>query len=113
MAIDTAALTSNDPLPLRLDAKGATRVGNTRVTLELVISAFLDGASAEDIVSMFDTLDLGDVYLVLGHYLHHKDEVYEYLREREEYAKEVWAKIEARQGSQAGLREQLLARLAP
>ena len=43
--------------------------------------------------------------------LHHKAEVNEYLRERKEYAAEVWAKIEARQGSQAGLREKLLARL--
>lgn len=110
MARNKIALTSSDPVPLRLDAKGALRVGNTRVTLELVIAAFLDGASAEDIVSMFDTLDLGDVYSVLGHYLHHKDEIDEYLHERKQYSEEVWARIEARQ-SQTGLRDQLLARL--
>jgi len=101
---------ASEPVPLRVDSKGAIRVGNTRVTLELVIAAFLDGASAEQIAEMFDTLDLGDVYSVLGYYLHHKDEIDEYLRERREYSEEVWAKIEARQ-SQSGLREQLLARL--
>jgi uncharacterized protein (DUF433 family) len=101
----------SDPVPLRLDSKGAIRVGKTRVILELVIAAFMEGASAEDIVGMFDTLDLGDVYSVIGYYLHHKDDVGEYLRERKRYSEEVWARIESRQGSQAGLRKQLLARL--
>ncbi len=96
---------------MRVDSKGTIRVGNTRVTLDLVIAAYLDGESAEGIAEMFDTLDLGDVYSVLGYYLHHRDEVDEYLRKRQQYEEEVWARIEARQGSQAGLRDRLLARL--
>ena len=101
----------SEPVPLRIDSTGTIRVGNTRVTLDLVIAAFIEGESAESIAEMFDTLDLGDVYSVIGYYLHHKDEVHEYLRQREQYTKEVWAKIDARQGSQDGLRERLLARL--
>jgi uncharacterized protein (DUF433 family) len=105
-----APVIATDPVPLRVDAKGTIRIGNTRVTLDIVIAAFLDGLTAEEITEEFSTLDLGDVYSVLGYYLHHKDDVDDYLRERQRYADEVRAKIEARH-SQAGLREQLLARL--
>jgi len=101
----------SDPVPLRIDSEGAIRIGNTRITLELVVQSYYEGLTAEEIAARFDTLDVGDVYSVLGYYLHHQDEVHEYLREREHYAAEVWARIEARQGSQDGLREKLLARL--
>ncbi len=76
------------------------------------LRVFDDGSTAEQIADDFDTLDLGNVHTVLGYYLHHKVEVDEYLAERQRYADEVRAKIEARQGSQDGLREKLLARLA-
>ncbi len=106
-----APVITTDPVPLRVDAKGTIRVGNTRVMLDLVIASFLDGASAEEIAETFDTLDLGDVYLVLGYYLHHKDEVHTYLQERERQADEIRTKIEAQQ-NHTGLRERLLARLS-
>jgi uncharacterized protein (DUF433 family) len=101
----------SDPVPLRIDSEGAIRISDTRITLELVVQSYYEGLTAEEIAARFDTLDVGDVYSVLGYYLHHTDEVHEYLREREQYAADVRAKIEARQGSQAGLREKLLARL--
>lgn len=106
-----ATTIKTEPVPLRVDEYGAIRVGNTRVTLDIVIGVFLDGMPAEEIATEFDTLDLGDVYYAIGYYLHHKAEVHQYLREREQEAQEVWAKIEARQGTQEGLRERLLARL--
>jgi hypothetical protein len=46
--------------PLYEDAKGAIRVGNSRVLLELVIRAFQDGASAESIVQRDSTLLLNN-----------------------------------------------------
>jgi uncharacterized protein (DUF433 family) len=101
----------SDPVPLRIDSEGAIRISDTRITLELVIQSYYEGLTAEEIAARFDTLDVGDVYSVLGYYLHHKDEVHEYLRERDQYAADIRANIEARQGSQAGLREKLLARL--
>ncbi|MGA7730464.1 MAG: DUF433 domain-containing protein [Chloroflexia bacterium] len=103
---------ASDPVPLRVDDTGTIRVGNTRVVLDLVIKAYLDGESAEGIAEMFDTLDLGDVYSVLGYYIHHKGEIDAHMLERARQAEEIRAKIEARHGSQAGLREKLLARLA-
>ncbi len=57
------------PVPLRTDADGTVRVGGTRVTLDTIVGAYLDGATAEDIVDGFPTLELADVYAVLSYYL--------------------------------------------
>jgi uncharacterized protein (DUF433 family) len=98
-----------------MDPHGAIRVGDSRVTLDIVVLAFLDGWSAEEIAYNYDTLDLGDVYAALSYYLHHKDEVHQYMQERQRQADDLRAKIEAWQKSRgfdhAGLRERLLARL--
>jgi uncharacterized protein (DUF433 family) len=101
-----------DTVPLRVDETGTVRIGQTRVILELVIDAFRDGATPEQIVQDYDTLNLADVYAVIGYYLRHRDEVDAYLAERAAAAGELRKKIEERQGSQAGLRERLLRRLA-
>src|SRR5215470_8610969 len=49
-------------IPLTVDAHGVLRVGNTRVTLDTVIAAFADGATAEEIVQQYPSLHLADVY---------------------------------------------------
>ncbi len=40
---------ASETVPLVRDADGVIRVGKTRVTLDTVVSAFLDGATAEEI----------------------------------------------------------------
>ena len=97
-------------VPLREDSSGALRVGNSRVLLELVIRAFQDGASCEDIVLRYSTLELPDVYAVIAHYLRNRDEVDEYLRRREQEADEIEKEIEQHQGDLSGIRARLLAR---
>ncbi len=99
-----------EPVPLQADANGTIRIANTRVTLDLVIAAFLDGASAEEIAQTFDTLDLGDVYSVLGYYIHHKDDIETYLQQRQRQADGLRAKLGSKQ-NHAGLRNRLLTRL--
>ena len=99
----------SEPVPLKTGADGTVRVGNTRVLLDLVVATFLDGASAEEIVEQFPTLDLADVYSVLGYYLRHKDAVEAYIQERQRLADQTRTRIEARQRP-AGIRERLLAR---
>jgi len=54
--------------PLREDAAGALRVGDSRVLLELVIRAFQDGATPETVVQRYSTLALPDVYAVIAYY---------------------------------------------
>jgi uncharacterized protein (DUF433 family) len=101
----------SDPIPLTTDEHGTVRVGDTRIILELVIYAFQDGASPEEIVKQYPDLDLADVYLVLGYYLHHQAEVETYLKKQEEKAVKIQQKIEAR-FNPVGLKEKLLARRA-
>jgi uncharacterized protein (DUF433 family) len=106
MALDLQAT----PVPLRVWDDGTIRVGDTRVLLEIVVRAYLDGWSAEEIVAQYDSLELPDVYAVLAYYLRHRSEVDEYVRQAEQETEQSWAQMGARH-SQAGLREQLLARL--
>jgi uncharacterized protein (DUF433 family) len=80
--------------PLREDASGALRVGDSRVLLELVVRAFQDGATPEAIVQRYDTLALADVYAVIAYYLRHRGEVEAYLARRELKAAEVRQRVE-------------------
>jgi uncharacterized protein (DUF433 family) len=96
--------------PLREDASGALRIGESRVLLELVIRAFQDGATPEVIVQRYSALSLVDVYAVIAYYLRHRSEVETYLARREQRAEEVRQQIESQQGDLSEIRARLLAR---
>lgn len=98
-----------DPIPLLTDREGVVRVGDTRVTLDTVVEVFLEGATAEEISQQYPSLNLADIYAVLGYYLHHRDEVEAYLRERGKQATEVRRQNELR-FDPANVRHRLLAR---
>jgi uncharacterized protein (DUF433 family) len=95
--------------PLVSDTNGVVRVGNTRVTLDTVISAFSDGATAEEIVQQYPSLNLADVYQVIAYYLRHPADAEAYLRERRTKAEAVQKQNEARFDPK-GIRDRLLAR---
>ncbi len=97
-------------VPIREDAAGALRVGDSRVLLELVIRAFQDGATPETIVQRYSTLTLPDVYAVIAYYLRHRSEVEEYLARREQQAEEARKRIESQQGDLSAIRARLLTR---
>lgn len=97
------------PLPLKTDGEGVVRVGNTRVTLDTVVVAFKEGATAEEIVYQYPSLRLADVYAVLGYYLQQQPEVEAYLSQRQQIAAVVRQQNETR-FNQQGIRERLLAR---
>ena len=103
----------NDAPPLRQDASGALRVGQTRVLLETVISDFLDGATPEAIVQHYPALALSDVYGVVWYYLRHREEIDRYMNEREETAQDVRQRVESRQPDLSGIRQRLLAQREP
>ena len=56
-------------VPLSTDEAGVLRVAGTRVSLDSVIYAFSEGATPEEIVQAFPTLDLAAIYSVIGYYL--------------------------------------------
>lgn len=97
------------PVPLRTDELGVMRVSHTRVPLDTVVYAFNQGASPEEIVMSYPTLDLGDVYAVVNYYLHNRAEVDDYLRQREAKAARIKDDNEKRFPPE-GIRARLLAR---
>lgn len=99
----------NTPIPLKTDIDGVVRVGNTRITLETVIAAFKEGATAEEIVSQYPSLLLADVYAVIGYYLQQQPEVDVYLSQRQQTVNKIRQQNEAR-FNQQGIRDRLLAR---
>jgi uncharacterized protein (DUF433 family) len=101
----------SDPLPLRTDADGVVRVGGTRVTLDTIVEAFEEGATAEEIVHQYPSLHLADVYAVIGYYLRQRPKVEAYLHRRQEQAKEIRKENESRFDPH-GVRDRLLARRA-
>jgi uncharacterized protein (DUF433 family) len=58
-------------------------ITGSRVSLDSVIYAFLEGSSPETIVDSFDTLSLEQVYGAITYYLSHRSEVDAYLRKGE------------------------------
>ena len=47
---------ATEPTPLELNEDGVVLVGNTRVTLDTLVAAFLEGATAEEIVEQYPSL---------------------------------------------------------
>ena len=107
--LDVAALV--DTIPLARDAHGVYRVGGTRVTLDLVVRAFNRGATAEEIVQKYGSLQLPDVYQVIGYYLKHADELAEYFEDRSRQEEDLVSSHP--EWSPKDLRDRLLARQKP
>jgi uncharacterized protein (DUF433 family) len=96
-------------IPVVLDADGVARIGGTRVTVDAVVAAFVEGATAEEIAHQYPSLRLADVYSVIAYYLRRRDDVEAYLRARDEQAAAVRAHNESQFDPQ-GVRARLMAR---
>lgn len=96
-------------VPIHTDSDGVIRVSGTRVTLDTLVAAFENGATAEEIVQQYPSIDLADAYSVIGYYLHHRREVRAYLADRQRQAANVREQNE-RQFDPSGVRDRLLAR---
>ncbi|MEP7135477.1 MAG: DUF433 domain-containing protein [Chloroflexota bacterium] len=96
-------------ISLKTDKDGVIRVSKTRVTLDTIVAAFLEGLTAEEISVQYPVVPLADVYSVIGYYLHQKKKVETYLKRREKLAEQIRRQNEAR-FEQSGIRERLLAR---
>lgn len=98
-----------EPVPLELDPDGVVRVGGTRVTLDTVVAAFNQGATAEEIASQYPSLQLADVYSAIAFYLRRQEEVEQYLQQRQHHAREIRQQNQRRFDPE-GVRDRLLAR---
>lgn len=105
LSIETA------PVPLATDADGTVRVRNTRVSLDTLISAFQNGATAEEIAHQYPSLQLADIYSIVGYYLRQRPAVEAYLHQRRQQGEAVRQQNEGR-CDPMGVRDRLLARQA-
>lgn len=98
-----------EPTPIEEDSNGVVRVAKTRITLDTVITAFLEGCTPEEIAQQYPSLQLSDIYLVIGYYLRHTEEVNTYLAQRQREATQSQQEAEKR-FNPIGIRDRLLAR---
>jgi uncharacterized protein (DUF433 family) len=96
---------------IRTDEDGAKRIGETRVTLETVITHFFLKESPEEIAEQYPSLELEDIYELRDYYHARRDEVDAYIAQREYEAGMLRDRIE-RVFPPTGLRDRLLARRA-
>jgi len=96
-------------IPLQEDASGVIRVENTRVTLDSVVWAFREGASAEEIAERFPAITLGAVYAAIAYYLQNRAELDAYLQRREAEGEHIRNRIESWPDAK-DFRERLLER---
>lgn len=97
------------PIPLEQTNDGVILVSGTRISLDVIVEAFQDGATPEEIVVQYNSLTLPIVYSVISYYLQHITAVEKYLKERRKQAAKTKKLNESRANSQ-GLRARLLAR---
>lgn len=94
--------------PLRADEDDVMRVGQSRVSLDLIVEQYENGMTPEELVHAYDSLVLEDVYAVIAYFLRHRTEVQVYLQRRQQEAAALRAKIDAVRPKIS--REELLAR---
>ena len=100
-----------DPVPLRVDEEGTIRVGNTRITLDVLVGDDRRGMTPKQIVEQLDSLTVADVYGALAYYHRHKDELDAYLQDRAEDSARRQREIEATQPTFDQIKSRLLARM--
>src|SRR3974390_1867075 len=81
--------------PLRMDEGGVMRVGEGRISLDIVVEQYENGMAPEEMVRAYDTLGLADVHAVIAYYLRPRDNVRAYLNRRAKQAEDLRSTIEA------------------
>ncbi len=105
-----AVSTDNFDDVITVNDVGVWRVVGTRVSIDSVLYAFKhNGATPEEIVEQYDTLDLEKVLALINYYLCNREKVDKYLTESEERKQAIYRESEHR-SPRGELRSVLLAR---
>src|SRR5690348_1077517 len=102
-------VTPTEPVPVVTGEDGVLRIRGTRITLDTIVDAFSEGATAEEIAQQYPSASLADVYQAIGYYLRHSEELNAYFSDRRRLAAKVKAINESKWPS-IGIRDRLLAR---
>lgn len=100
-----------EPVLLRWDEHGRLMIVGHRIALEIIVHAYRRGRSAEAIHESYPSLALGDVYVLLAHYLRHQDRIDAYVDEQDRRDEQARARHEVAHPPEQGLRAKLLTRL--
>lgn len=109
-------MSSNIDLPdiLIRTPQGSLRIAGTRVSLDSVIYAFLEGATPEEICQDFSALSLAQVYATIAFYLHNREQVDAYLQEERRASENLRRELKARHRDfLKDLRQRLIAGRQP
>ncbi|MEA2575376.1 MAG: hypothetical protein QOH93_2674 [Chloroflexia bacterium] len=82
-------------VPLKEAKDGTLRVLGTRLTFDAIVEAFERGLTPDEIVRQYPSLSLANVYLLIGYYLHHHDEIEKYLQKRRQEVEADSRKVES------------------
>lgn len=100
---------ATEAVPLETGKDGVIRIRGSRVTLDTLAGAYLDGATPDEIAQQYPTLSLSDIYNVIRYYLRHSNDLDQYFQQRRHAMDAVRQANEAR-WPPFGIRERLLAR---
>jgi uncharacterized protein (DUF433 family) len=105
--MDQQEIRQNTPLILADD--GTIRIKDSRVSLEVIVRQFKQGATAEQLLEDFPSLTLRDIYGAIYYYLDNTETVEDYMRQQEDSAVEMRAFLDSHLDS-AALRTRIRAR---
>ena len=86
---------TNDKTYVRVDDHGVYRVGKTRVSLDSVVHAYMQGHSAESIAEQYPAITLEEVHGAIAFFLGNRADVERYLAEQEKVWEQKRAEAEA------------------
>ncbi|MGQ9626460.1 MAG: DUF433 domain-containing protein [Anaerolineae bacterium] len=66
------------------------RIKGTRVGIETVLTAYLEGLSPEEIAAHYPALTLEKVYATITYYLHNRTEVEAYMEAWRQHGEQMW-----------------------
>jgi uncharacterized protein (DUF433 family) len=95
--------------PFRWDEAGGIRIGSSRVTLDSLLVAYHNGSTPEEIAIQFSVLSLEDIYSTIAYYLNHRQELDNYLEQRNQQAQQLRQQL-TQKHNLVDLRERLLTR---
>lgn len=85
-----------DPLPLKRWADGSIRIVGTRMRLNVVITAYKQGRSPEQLTKSFPALSLPTAYAVIAYYLANREAVDGWLEQLDQETEEWVGQYEKR-----------------
>jgi uncharacterized protein (DUF433 family) len=92
-----------------LGQAGGIRVGSSRVTLDSILASYHNGSTPEEIAIQFSVLRLEDIYSTIAYYLNHRQEIDNYLEQRDQQAQQLRQQL-TQKHNLVDLRQRLLAR---